>query len=133
MHTSVLLSIKPQYVDAIVRGEKKYEFRKQIFKSTNVTKVYIYSSSPIQKIIGYFKLNSILTGHPEYIWQKCSKYGGIDEHDFFKYYEGKKKGYSLCIESLVLFDEAICPYGHFDAFTPPQSFMYFDALSKKLP
>jgi len=30
--TSILLSIKPKYVQKIIEGSKKYEFRKQIFK-----------------------------------------------------------------------------------------------------
>ena len=34
----VLLSIKPKYVDAILKGEKKYEFRKIIFKNKNIKK-----------------------------------------------------------------------------------------------
>ncbi|WP_373033633.1 ASCH domain-containing protein [Sulfurovum sp.] len=132
MQTSVLLSIKPKYVDAIVKGEKKYEFRKKIFKSNNVKKIYIYSSSPVQKIIGYFELNNVFTAHPKDIWEKCSKYGGIDETNFFQYYEGRDQGYSLFIENLVLFDEAICPYSRFEAFIPPQSYIYFDSFLKKL-
>lgn len=133
MHTSVLLSIKPQYVDAIIRGEKKYEFRKQIFKSKNISKVYIYSSSPVQKIVGYFELKNVFSGHPKDIWQKCAKLGGINKDDFFKYYEGKEYGYSLGIDNLVLFDKAVCPFSRFDTFTPPQSFIYFDKFSKSLP
>jgi type I restriction enzyme S subunit len=53
----VLLSIKPQYVDEIVKGNKKYEFRKKIFKKKDeVQEIYIYSTSPVKKIIGYFNL-----------------------------------------------------------------------------
>jgi type I restriction enzyme S subunit len=36
----VLLSIKPKYVDAILKGEKKYEFRKIIFK-IKILKMFI--------------------------------------------------------------------------------------------
>ena len=32
----VLLSIKPKYVKSIIEGEKRYEFRKAIFKNRDI-------------------------------------------------------------------------------------------------
>ena len=49
---NVLLSVKPKYANEIISGRKKYEFRKLIFKRENIEKVYIYSSSPVKKVIG---------------------------------------------------------------------------------
>lgn len=128
MKKSVLLSIKPKYVDSILRGEKKFEFRKVIPRSSDVTHVYIYSSYPVQKIVGKFSLKDILHASPREIWEKCSQYGGISKNDFFKYYDGKSLAYSLSITDLEIFDEAICPYNTFKKFTPPQSFLYYDRL-----
>ncbi len=132
MHQSVLLSIKPKYVDAIIRGEKLFEFRKAIFRSNDIKRVYIYASSPVQKIVGYFNLEGIIKGHPSEIWEECSELGGISEHDFFEYYRGKTKAFSLKISELTLFDNAVCPYSTFNNFTPPQSFMYFDKMESEL-
>ena len=42
----VLLSIKPEFVEAIFSGEKLYEYRKAIFKK-NVTTVVIYATKPV--------------------------------------------------------------------------------------
>jgi len=128
MNKSVLLSIKPKYVDSILRGEKKFEFRKAIPRSNEITDVYIYSSSPIQKIVGKFSLKSILHASPKEIWEKCSEYGGISEDAFFEYYEGKTEAYSLSITDLEIFKDAICPYETFKKFTAPQSFLYYDKL-----
>lgn len=132
MSKSVLLSIKPRYVNAMIRGEKKFEFRKSIFRSSDVTKVYIYASTPVKKIVGYFNLGDIIQGNPHEIWEKCSNFGGISEEEFFKYYEGKEKAFSLCIDRLNIFDSAVCPYTTFENFTPPQSFMYFDAMESAI-
>ena len=132
MPNSVLISIKPKYVNKIIDGKKQFEFRKAIFQSPNVKKVYIYASSPIKKIIGYFHLGDIIEGRPSEIWEKCSSMGGISEQEFFKYYEGKTKAFSLPIERLKVFDHVICPYSTFDNFTPPQSFMYFDQMEPKI-
>lgn len=51
----VLLSIKPRFAEAILDGRKKYEFRKNKFSEKDINCVYIYSTSPIRKIVGIFK------------------------------------------------------------------------------
>jgi len=52
---NVLLSIKPKYVDLILNGEKKYEFRRKIFRN-ETNKVYVYCTSPVKKIVAYFTI-----------------------------------------------------------------------------
>jgi len=51
----VLLSIKPEYAEKILNGEKKYEFRKVLPKNKSITKVIIYATMPIGKVIGEFQ------------------------------------------------------------------------------
>ncbi len=132
MAESVLLSIKPKYVNEIIDGKKQFEFRKAIFQSPNVKRIYIYASSPVKKIIGYFHLGEVIEGKPSEIWERCSTLGGISKEEFFKYYEGKTKAFSLPIKELTIFDSAVCPYSTFGDFTPPQSFMYFDQMESKI-
>lgn len=132
MEKSILLSIRPRYVNAIISGEKRFEFRKSIFRSPDITKIYIYASAPVKKIVGYFNLGDILHGNPHEIWERCSDLGGISKEEFFKYYEGKENAFSLCIDKLNIFEHAICPYTTFENFTPPQSFMYFDGMESKI-
>lgn len=56
---NLLLSIKPEFVDKILTHKKLYEFRKSIFKQ-NVDKIFIYSSYPVKKIVGYFEVTEII-------------------------------------------------------------------------
>ena len=63
--TSVILSIKPIYAQAIMNGTKKVEFRKKIFKRP-VDKIFVYSSSPEQKIIGFFTISEIVEDEPKH-------------------------------------------------------------------
>jgi len=53
---NAILSIKPQYANAILKKEKTVEFRKKVFKN-EVDRVYIYSSSPVKRIVGYFTID----------------------------------------------------------------------------
>lgn len=123
---SVLLAIKPKYVREIENGSKKYEFRKVIFKNTDITKVYIYSSSPVKKIIGYFEIEQILQEKPSDLWNKVKKYSGIKEEEFFSYFEGKNIGFAIKISKMKSLDNPIDPKEIDKNFKPPQSFYYFN-------
>lgn len=126
---SVLLSIKPKFVEQIMDGSKLYEFRKAIFKS-EVDEVWVYSSSPIKRIVGKIIVENIIEDSPEDLWENFSDFAGIDETNFFKYFEGKEKGYAIKIKDFVKFKDYINPYEKNPDFTPPQSFAY---LSNILP
>lgn len=126
----VILSIKPVYVDEILAGNKKVEFRKKIFKK-NVEKIYIYSSMPIKMIVGYFTFKQIDEDTPKKLWEKYKDVGGIEEFDFFEYFDGHKKGYSIIIEKVKKFDNEIDPIDFVENFTAPQSYIYLRKRSIK--
>lgn len=123
MNMDVLLSIKPGYVREIIQGNKRYEFRKIIFKE-EAQRVFIYSSSPIKKIIGMFYISGIIRDTPENLWAEFRDQAGIDEKEFFNYFAGKDKGYAIEINDLKIFDDPIDPKKHHPNFNPPQSFCY---------
>lgn len=123
---NVLLSIRPKYVTEIVNGNKRYEFRKSVFKQRdNVDKVYIYASSPVKRIVGAFTIENIIEEHPEALWRLCKDLSGIAEVEFFDYFRNKDKGYAIEIGVLELFDP-VNPKDHVPDFVPPQSFSYTD-------
>ena len=124
----VLLSIKPKYADKIIEGEKKFEFRKTRLCKERIDDIYIYSSSPVKKIIGKITINKILEGHPKKIWELCHKYSGLTEEEFFSYFAGKEIAFALVIEEVEQFNEPIDPYAKFDGFMPPQSYRYWNKI-----
>jgi len=122
----VLLSIKPKYVKSIIAGEKRYEFRKMIFKNREINRIYIYSSSPVKKIVGTFKIGKILEDHPNNLWDMVKEFAGIDNRDFFAYFEGKSRAFAIEIQNLQEFNDPIDPYETMPGFVPPQSYCYVD-------
>jgi len=123
---NVLLSIKPVYTSKIIEGTKKYEFRKSIFKKKSVDLVYIYSSHPVKKIIGKFTIGNILEDHPDILWDTVKNQSGLNESEFFNYFQGKSKGFAIEIDEFTPFKNPIDPKLHYDNFIPPQSFCYID-------
>jgi predicted transcriptional regulator len=124
----VLLSIKPKYVKSIIEGDKRYEFRKSIFKNRKINRIYIYSSSPVKKIIGSFEVGGILEDHPVDLWANVKDYAGIDDRDFFSYFEGKSRAFAIEIQDLREFSTPVDPWETVPGFVPPQSYCYMDGL-----
>ncbi len=126
---NVILSIRPKYVELMMEGTKKYEFRKVIFKNTNINKVYIYSTSPVKKIVGTFKISEIVEDRPERLWDNFEAFSGLNAQEFFTYFNGVERGFAIGIECFRLFDEPLNPNDLMPRFVPPQSFCYLNTPS----
>ncbi|WP_332604742.1 hypothetical protein [Acinetobacter sp. ESBL14] len=124
MSTAVLLSIKPKFADAIFAGEKKYEFRKAIFKDKSIKVIYVYASAPISKVVGTLYVDEILARQPTLLWEATSEDAGISEDYFYEYFANRKLGYALKVERAKLFDEPKLLQDMFGISHPPQSFCY---------
>lgn len=122
-----LLSIKPEYVKAIADGRKNVEFRKKVFNG-NVDTVYIYSSSPVMKIVGYFIVEKIETGSPQSVWINNRDYAGITKEKYFRYFGGRTAN-AIHMKNVVWFKNCISlseietEYLH-----PPQNYCYLNNI-----
>ena len=124
-----ILSIKPKYANLILNGKKRYEFRKRAPKS-KVEKVYLYSSSPTQKIVGYFTTEETISGPPKNVWEKTKHAAGIEREDYFKYFKNKKIAHAIKVKKKVRL-RSMEPKEIFPNFTIPQSFIYLDITKKR--
>ena len=122
----VLLSIRPKYSKRIFSGEKKYEFRKTIFSKKNIERVYIYSTAPVKKVVGFFTIGEVIVDHPQRLWSRLKKYSGLSQIEFFRYFRGNEKGFAIEIENVEVFINPINPKDLRTSFIPPQSFYYVD-------
>ena len=122
---AVLLSIKPEFAYKIFDGTKKYEFRKQIFKDSSVKKVIVYSSSPEQKVIGEFKIDTILRDTPSAIWLQTRDYSGISQAFYDEYFRGRQNAYAIKVASTRIYEQKK-DLSDFDIIYPPQSFAYVE-------
>ncbi len=120
-----LFSIKPEYVQKIFFGNKRYEYRKVIFKS-DVSKIVIYCTKPVGMIVGEFGVRRILEGDTELIWEETQHFSGIRKKFYNDYFKGRSKVYAINIRDEKLYQEAVNPYEIFKSFTPPQSFRYLN-------
>ena len=119
----VLLSIKPEFALKIFNGSKRYEYRRAIFKNQKVSRVIVYASDPIKRIIGEFEIEDILYDELQMLWVKTKNHAGISEKIFFDYFINKSKGYAIKIKTTKMYDSPLS-LNSFMVLSPPQSFMY---------
>jgi len=121
-----ILSIKPEYIERIYYGNKRFEFRKNIFRE-KIERILVYSSRPVKKIVGEIYPGEIIIGSPEYLWKVCGNYSGLTKEEFFSYFHRRvKKGYAIEIKKFIKYHEPVDPYEILPDFKPPQSWLYIN-------
>lgn len=126
--TRILLSIKPQYAAAILRGAKKYEFRRTIF-SRPIDVVLLYVSAPVQRVVAEFDVLSVISEPLPTLWKKTGRYAGVDKASFFNYFKGHDIGHAIKIGDVRQYSEPFCPVKEL-GLMPPQSFSYLKPANK---
>lgn len=121
----VLLSIKPEFANKIFDGTKKFEFRKAIFKRTDIRRVIVYVSSPVQKVIGEFQIESILNDSVENLWKRTSEFSGITKDFYQQYFAGREQAYAIQVGNVKRFKKAKTLQDYNINFAP-QSYVYIE-------
>ena len=100
----ILLSIKPEYANKILSGEKKYEFRRSSLMNSAVTTVVIYATKPVGQVIGEFEIEAMIKESPERLWQMTHEYAGVDKHFFDAYFSGKSVGVAIKVGTVSRYE-----------------------------
>lgn len=132
---SVLLSIKPEFAEKILTGEKRFEFRRVIPKQ-RVDRVVVYASSPVCRLVGEFTVRRVVSAPPEELWRRARSCAGIPRRYFDAYFEGRTEAHAFEIAEVLRYDQPIDPLRIYRGFRPPQSFVYLDSLGgfeRRLP
>lgn len=124
---TVLLSIKPRYADLIVAGSKRVEFRRS-WAAQDVSVIVLYSSSPVQKIVGVVAVDDIVVASPTALWRTCNEMGGgLTREELRSYFAGKSVGVGVLLGQVLKLEKHVEPTDVIKNFVPPQSFRYLDS------
>ena len=122
----VLLSIKPEFANKIFDGSKLYEFRRSVFKNKDVTKIIVYASAPISRVIGEFEIEHVIKKKLGELWNDTKEHSGITEDFYLSYFQGKEEGFAIKVKKPKRYKKDFCikeKYGK----SAPQSFLYISA------
>lgn len=117
--------IKPVYIEKILQGKKKYELRRKLPK-TKIEYVFLYATSPVCRVVGYAKVGLIYNESKETLWKKFSPFFGVNESDFFNYFEGIDNACAIELLEVFKFKEPFHPNIISQDFVVPQSFRYIE-------
>lgn len=125
---AIFLSIRPQYVDKIFEGTKTVELRR--VRPKHLRKgalVLVYVPSPIQSLVGAFKVDRIVEASLQKLWEMVHDKAGITRDEFDAYYDGVFIGVGIFFSETWRLTEPI----ELDdlkeqviGFQPPQGFRY---------
>ena len=117
-----LLSIKPEYAEAIFDGRKRFEFRRSIFRE-DVETVVVYMSSPVKQVVGEFRVEGVIADDIDALWDRTESQAGIGRDKFMSYFAGRDKGYAIEIGKVKRYGR---PRNLEESYgvRPPQSFLY---------
>src|SRR5205823_3356590 len=85
--TSLLLSLKPRFSEAIFGGQKSVELRR-VPPLRDVEAVLIYETAPTSALVGWFSVDSIVRTAPAEVWEMFGSVTGLERTEFDSYFEG---------------------------------------------
>lgn len=120
----VLLSIKPEFAEKILLGQKHYEFRKVLPKAQGVKTVIIYATLPLGKVVGEFDIEEILSDTPKKIWSETAEFSGITKHFFNEYFNGREIAHAIKVKEVKRYPRPKELSAVLASGVAPQSFCY---------
>ena len=120
-----LLSIKPEFVEEIIEGRKKFEYRKKLFKRSDISSIVVYATKPYGKVVGEFEIETILEENIDKLWSDTKHLSGISEEFFYEYFKDRDSGFAIQIKKFKEYKKHV-ELSEFDSTikTAPQSFCY---------
>ena len=120
-----LLSIKPEFVEEIIEGRKKFEYRKKLFKRSDISSIVVYATKPYGKVVGEFEIETILEENIDKLWSDTKHLSGISEEFFYEYFKDRDSGFAIQIKKFKEYKKHL-ELSEFDSTIKPapQSFCY---------
>ena len=125
--TQAIISLKPNYGDLILSGDKTVELRNRVVRVTPGTKIWIYVTHPASHIVAMANVELVVHNRPSVIWSRFGKEICIDKDRFDSYVGGRNCVSALVLSSVTKLDEPITLDGirrKVRTFHPPQFYTY---------
>lgn len=127
---NVLLSIKPEWADAILGGEKRYEYRKVAPTEGPPMRVVLYASAPVKAAVGVAWSYRVLRDQPvDELIEATVYHTPHTAQDVREYFGDAETGSAIRIGAYRRFDQLI-PREELvsKGLTPSQNFRYIDRV-----
>src|SRR5690348_16354315 len=96
--SELLISLKPQYADAILAGQKTVELRRGRVNVNPGARLWIYSTLPRGRIEGSFTVDKVIAGSAATIWRQFGSRAFVSKQAFDEYVLGAKDVSAILIQ-----------------------------------
>ena len=118
----IVVSINPEYVEKILCGEKKFEYRTRVTKQ-QVDTLIVYATKPIMKVVAEVEILGVIAASPEELWDQTKIQSGITKSFFDEYFKDKQVAYAYRLGEVKVY-ERLKSLLDFGLRIAPQSFAY---------
>ena len=118
-----IISIKPKHVENIRTGFKTVELRTRSISLPTGSKLWVYTTLPVGKVLLSTEIDFIDVSHPKEIWKKYGKAICISKDEFDEYTKGREQVSAIGLRNVKLLKREICleTMRKFEnSFQPPQ-------------
>jgi predicted transcriptional regulator/predicted nucleic acid-binding protein/GNAT superfamily N-acetyltransferase len=125
-HAAVVVSIKPQYVEAIREGRKTVELRRKFPAVKAGMWLVIYATQPVGAVVGMASIVGVERRAPAAIWKAHQQSVAVSKDFYDQYFDGYDMGYAVKLgEFRPLESTSVVQMGKIlPGFRPPQSYRY---------
>lgn len=124
---SIILPIKKVYMDKIISGEKRFEYRKKLCKR-DIKKIYFYVTAPTSKVLCEVEVIGKLQLLKDDLWHETSEYAGIDRVFFDKYFKNSNLCGAYVLGKSIMVYNTPKKLEEFNIYHVPQGFTYVEEL-----
>lgn len=93
-----LISVRPEYANKLLSGEKRVELRKTRF-SRDLTHLLIYATAPLSAVLGWVRVEGIERAAPSRLWEQHKAHAGISRRAFRDYFRGYRSATAIRVGS----------------------------------
>lgn len=123
----VLLSVRPRFADALLKGTKTVEVRRRAVRLDAGAVCLLYASSPTRALTGALTLAGIDHGTPDELWRRHGPRTALTRDEYDDYLDGRSTACALVVAAYLAFHTPV-PLAELrrrnDAFVPPQSYRF---------
>lgn len=127
---AMLLSVRPNYVEALLNGSKTVELRRTRMRLEPGSKILIYSSSPSRQLVAEASLSHIEENEPAALWEQIGELAGVTRAEYDAYFAGASRAFGLHLRSAtpLATPVTLASLRKLLGSAPPQSFRYLTAI-----
>jgi predicted transcriptional regulator len=97
---TLLMSLKPEFADLILKGHKTVEFRRKFSKKYQGATIVFYVTRPVMQFMFTATISQVDHQQKARLWEAHKNNGGISENLFDDYFAGTDFGYAIGLSNI---------------------------------